>query len=111
MKEAQASSRGARHMPDEGSTPGRHAPLTRLASWRWRGGLMAIAVIAVIAVIATATSVISRATPNRNDLLHVVPNAPLSPMLANQMVYLPTDDGVYALRASDGALRWTYPAG
>jgi outer membrane protein assembly factor BamB len=65
----------------------------------------------VIAVIAIAAGVISHATPNRNDVLHVVPNAPLSPTLASQTVYLPTDVGVYALRASDGALRWAYPAG
>lgn len=43
-------------------------------------------------------------------LTHVVPNAPLSPTLASQRVYFPTNHGLYALRASDGTLRWTYPA-
>lgn len=95
-------------MTVEGSTPGHAAPLIRLAQRRWRGGLIAIVVIAAIAI---ATGVIYHATPQRNDVLHVVPNAPLSPSLASQTVYLPTDDGVYALRASDGALRWAYPAG
>src|SRR6185437_4999298 len=97
-------------MTDEGSTPGRPAPLTRLATRRWRVGLIAIAVIVVIAI-ASGVVHIYHVTPNPNDVLHVVPNAPLSPTLASQTVYLPTDDGVYALAASDGALRWAYPAG
>lgn len=95
-------------MTDEGSTPGRPASLTNLANRRWRVGLIAIGVIAVIAL---AIGVLYHATAQRNDVLHVVPNAPLSPTLASQTVYLPTDDGVYALRASDGTLRWAYPAG
>lgn len=95
-------------MTDEGSTPGRPVPFTHFANRRLRVGLIAIAVIVVIAI---ATGVLYHATAQRNDVLHVVPNAPLSPTLASQTVYLPTDDGVYALAASDGALRWTYPAG
>jgi outer membrane protein assembly factor BamB len=95
-------------MIDVRSTPGHPVSLTRLANRCLRVGLVAITVIAVIAL---ATGVLYHATAHRNDLLHVVPNAPLLPTLASQTVYLPTDDGVYALRASDGALRWAYPAG
>ena len=97
-------------MTDEGSTPRRPAPLTRLATRRWRVGLIAVAMIVVIAL-ATGVLHIYHATEHRNDVLHVVPNAPLSPTLASQTVYLPTTDGVYALAASDGALRWAYSAG
>src|SRR5690349_19518075 len=95
-------------MTDESSTPGRPVPLTHFANRRLRVGLIAIGVIAVIAL---AIGVLYHVTAQRNDVLHVVPNAPLSPTLASQTVYLPADDGVYALRASDGALRWAYPAG
>ena len=95
-------------MPDEAPPTACPASLIRHANSRWRVGLIVIAVIAAIAVVA---GVISHATPNRNDVLQVVPDATLAPTLASQTVYVPTDDGVYALRASDGALRWTYPAG
>jgi outer membrane protein assembly factor BamB len=80
----------------------------RSAVSRWGSGLSAIA--AVLALVTFAAYIFGRFAPMGGVDL-VAPTPTLSPLLAQQTVYLPTDVGVYALRASDGAVRWTYPDG
>lgn len=86
----------------ENAAPRRRAEL-------WMGWLAAAIglIIVIVVIVAEITHVVS----STGDIVYVVPNAALSPTLASQTVYLPTDAGVYALRASDGRLRWTYPGG
>ncbi|HEX9038190.1 MAG TPA: PQQ-binding-like beta-propeller repeat protein [Ktedonobacterales bacterium] len=84
-----------------------------VAGWwlgrRWAGGLSALA--AAVAVIVLATYVFGAFRGALGSRRVVTPAPTLSPLLAQQTVYVPTGMGVYALRASDGALRWTYPGG
>jgi outer membrane protein assembly factor BamB len=97
---------GAR--PTEAERRGVHA---RSTAARWGGGLSAIA--AVLALITFAAYIFGRFAPAGGT--YPGPTSTVtparSPLLAQQTVYLPTDVGVYALRASDGVVRWTYPDG
>lgn len=75
---------------------------------RWLAGVPALAAVLLVAVLA-AFIFASRGSGRTG----VVPSATatLSPSLAQRTVYIPTDVGLYALRASDGQVRWTFPAG
>lgn len=74
-------------------------------------GLSALAAVLVVALLATY--IFTSQPGNRTGPVHVsTPPLPtVSPLLAQQTIYLPTSAGIYALRASDGYVRWTYPAG
>jgi outer membrane protein assembly factor BamB len=74
---------------------------------RWLAGVPALAAVLLVAVLA-AFIFSSREESGRTG---VVPAPTLSPSLAQRTVYVPTDSGLYALRASDGHVRWTFPAG
>ncbi len=87
----------------------RRAALAHLPAAHWRTGLSAIA--AVLALVIFATYIFGHGPMGARRAAWPGPTPTLSPLLAQQTVYLPTDVGIYALRASDGALRWTYPAG
>ncbi|MGZ3682173.1 MAG: outer membrane protein assembly factor BamB family protein, partial [Ktedonobacterales bacterium] len=96
-----------------GDVEERAAVESRSASLRSRavgrfGGLSALA--AVLAVVVLAAYIFGSHSGGSSRLGPIPPTATLSPMLAQETVYLPTDDGIYALRASDGVVRWAFPA-
>jgi outer membrane protein assembly factor BamB len=73
--------------------------------YRILAGLPALA--AVLLVVVLAASVFSmRGGPTGNSA-HIISPA-LANTLTNKSVYLATDAGIYAVRASDGALRWRH---
>lgn len=108
-EEADAADRAASDASEDRPLAGRHAVhlLPSVAS-RY-GGLSALA--AVLAVVLLAAYIFGSHTGNATRLGPVPKAATLSPMLAQETVYLPTADGIYALRASDGVVRWAFPAG
>lgn len=73
---------------------------------RWLAGVPALAAVLLVAVLAAFIF-----SSHGGDHTGAVPTPTLSPSLAQRTVYIPTDFGLYALRASDGHVRWTYPAG
>ena len=77
-------------------------------SARW--GVRLSAVSAALLITLFAVYLFSSA-PRHGGVAQIAPTLPPSARLARQTVYLPTSAGLYALRASDGALRWTYPSG
>src|SRR5579884_1765848 len=86
----------------------RRAVRPRSAVARRLSALPALAAALAVAILA-AYIFGSRVGPGAGP--RPMPAATLSPTLAQQTVFLPTDVGIYALRASDGKLRWTFPAG
>lgn len=85
----------------------RAAPLRSRAASRF-GGLSALA--AALAVVVLAAYTFSSHSGGSSLPGPIPPTATLSPLLAQETVYLPTDDGIYALRASDGVVLWAFPA-
>lgn len=85
----------------------RRIPHAYPISHRWGTGLSALLAAVVVIVFAASMfgSLGSRLSGNRRG---VTPALTVSPLLAHQTVYVPTETGIYALRASDGALRWAY---
>lgn len=87
----------------------------RCAAMRWHGtagrfgGLSALA--AALAVVLLATYIFGSHHAGTTHPGPVAPTVTLSPRLAQETVYLPTGNGIYALRASDGVVRWVFPAG
>lgn len=78
--------------------------------WRRLVGVAAIIGISLIAEHFAIAQFSPRHMSAAARVTHLVPNAPLAPALGSRTVYFTTRNGFYALRASDGALRWTYPA-
>jgi outer membrane protein assembly factor BamB len=76
-------------------------------SRRALSGIAGLAALLLLAVLAQALLGARGGQPHTG----VGPRPTLAPALSNKAVYLATDDGIYALRASDGTLRWRYPAG
>lgn len=104
-----ASDASDAHAPAE--HPGvsrRAAPLRSGAASRF-GGLSALA--AVLAVALLAAYIFGSHTGGTTRLGPVPATVTLSPKLSQETVYLPTAIGIYALRASDGVVRWAFPAG
>jgi outer membrane protein assembly factor BamB len=81
----------------------------RFPAARWGSGLSALA--AVLALMLFATYIFGTVSTGIRRTTWPGPTPALSPLLDQQTVYLPTGAGVFALRASDGAVRWTYPGG
>lgn len=111
-EEMAAAERAASDAPEEQpgvARRGIHSQQSRAAN-RYSG---LAALVAALAVVLLAAYIFGShtGTGGTTHLGPVVRTATLSPMLAQETVYLPTADGIYALRASDGAVRWTFPAG
>lgn len=79
----------------------RLAPLAAHHPYRILSSLPALAAVLLVVVLA-ASVFFMRGRPTGNSA-HVI-----SPALANKTVYLATDAGIYAMRASDGAVRWRH---
>lgn len=75
----------------------------RGAAHGWLAAVGPIAAVLVISIVAAA--LFAQHRPG-NGGVDTIPAA-----LHGKTVYIGTDDGVYAVRADDGALRWRYPAG
>lgn len=92
------SDRADRAEPSSRATA-RRAPRRRVLA-----GAAAVAAVLLIAVLAAVLFGSHRGQSG-------VTSGPvtLSPALANKTVYFTASDGVYALRASDGTVRWSYP--
>ncbi len=111
-EEMAASDGAASDAPEDRPGVARRAFHSQQSSGASRyGGLAALA--AALAVVLLAAYIFGSHTGSgrATHLGPVATAATKSPSLAQETVYLPTADGIYALRASDGAVRWTFPAG
>lgn len=94
--------------PTGPATSTRPTPQRHPSAHPWRGALTAIAAALVIVFFA---SYIFGSIPRRGGVALAIPTTTASTLLAQETVYLPTGAGIFAIRASDGVVRWTYPAG
>lgn len=90
---------------DASRTTGALTPrrVQRSTSHWWLAAIGPIAAVLVISMLAVA--LFAQHHPGSGGL----PTIPTA--LHGKTVYVGTDDGVYAVRADDGTLRWHYPAG
>lgn len=87
----------------------RHAAPLRFSAASRLSRLSALA--AVLAVVVLAAYIFGGHFGGSTHPGPVPATVTLSPKLSQETVYLPTSFGIYALRASDGAVRWAFPAG
>ncbi len=85
------------------TTPRNAPPPQPRRRMRVLSGAAAVAAVLVIAVLAAVLFGSQRGQSGATS-----GPVTLSPALANKTVYVTTGDGVYALRASNGTVRWSY---